>query len=110
MSEKEEDIISTPYYPSWIMFARTSTNNNNYPRVITYINIKLISLHFSLRKDILNHYEINLVSFFNHGIISFVINVYLDNQQNVLKYLKNTEANLNNVLIMTGNFNIKDND
>ena len=26
-----------------------------------------------------------------------------------LKYLKNTEVNLNNILIMTGDFNIRDN-
>jgi len=40
----------------------------------------------------------------------FIINVYLDNQQSTLKYLKNIEVNLNNVLIITGNFNIRDND
>ena len=40
----------------------------------------------------------------------FIINVYSDNQQSALKYLKNTKMNLNNVLIMTENFNIRDND
>ena len=39
----------------------------------------------------------------------FIINIYSDNQQSVLKYLKDTKVNLNNVLIMTGDFNIKDN-
>ena len=39
----------------------------------------------------------------------FIINVYSDNQQSALKYLKNTKINLNNVLIMTGNFNIRHN-
>ena len=38
------------------------------------------------------------------------MNVYLDDHQNTLKYLKNTEVNLNNILIMTGDFNIRDND
>ena len=36
----------------------------------------------------------------------FIINVYSDNQQSTLK---NTEINLNNVLIMTRDFNIRDN-
>jgi len=36
--------------------------------------------------------------------------MYSDEQQNALKYLKNTEVNLNNVLAMTGDFNIRDND
>jgi len=39
----------------------------------------------------------------------FIINVYLDNQQSTLKYLKNTEMNLNNILIMIVDFNIRDN-
>ena len=40
----------------------------------------------------------------------FIINTYLDDHQFILKYLKDTEVNLNNVLIMTGDFNIRDND
>ena len=40
----------------------------------------------------------------------FIINVYSDNQQSILKYLKDIEVNLNNILIMTEDFNIRDND
>ena len=39
-----------------------------------------------------------------------MINIYSDNYQSILKYLKNIEVNLNNVLFITGNFNIRDND
>ena len=67
-------------------------------------------MFFLLRKDIMNYRDINLISFFNNNIICFIINIYSDDQQNVLKYLKDIEVNLNNVLIMTGDFNIKDND
>ena len=38
-----------------------------------------------------------------------MINVYSNSNQSALKYLKNTKANIQNVLIMTGNFNIRDN-
>ena len=65
---------------------------------------------FFTKEEHFNHQDINLISFFNHGIICFILNVYLDNQQNALKYLKNTKINLNNVLIMTEDFNIRDND
>ena len=34
--------------------------------------------------------------------------MYSDSSQLALKYFKNTEVNINNVLIMTGNFNIRD--
>jgi len=37
-----------------------------------------------------------------------MINVYSDNHQSALKYLKNTEANVHNVLVITGDFNIRD--
>ena len=58
----------------------------------------------------MNHKDINLISFFNNGIICFIINIYSDDQHNALKYLKDIEINLDNVLIMTENFNIRDND
>ena len=37
----------------------------------------------------------------------FIINMYTDDQQSALKYLKNIEVNLNNILIMIGDFNIR---
>ena len=58
----------------------------------------------------MNHRDINLISFFNNSIICFIINIYSDKQQTALKYLKDIKVNLNNVFVMTGNFNIKDND
>ena len=37
-----------------------------------------------------------------------MINVYSNSSQLVLKYLKDTEVNISNVIIMTGDFNIRD--
>ena len=37
-----------------------------------------------------------------------MINVYSDITQTALKYLKDTEANIHNILVMAGNFNIRD--
>ena len=39
--------------------------------------------------------------------ILFSLNIYLDDHQNTLKYLKNTEINLNNVLIIIKDFDIR---
>ena len=72
-----EELVEVPNHPNWTMFSRNPSQASDSPRVITYINICISSLHFSL-------------------------------QNNILKYLKDTEVNINNVLIMTGNFNIKD--
>ena len=37
------------------------------------------------------------------------MNVYSDSSHSTLKYLKNTKVNISNLLIMTGDFNIRDN-
>ena len=100
--------MDTCHYPNWITFARNPSNNNNFLRVITYINIRLSSLHFLLCKDIFNHRDISLISFLNNGVCHYILNVYSDSSHSALKYLKDTEANINNVLLMTGNFNIRD--
>jgi len=38
----------------------------------------------------------------------FILNVYSDSSHTALKYLKDTEVNIGNVLIMIGDFNIRD--
>ena len=49
-----------------------------------------------------------LVLFLNNNNILFLINIYSDSLQLALKYLKDTEVDTHNVLIMTGDFNIRD--
>ena len=55
--------------------------------------------------------DFSCISFFNQRSIFFLINinVYSDSSQLALKYLENTKVNINNVLIMTGDFNIRNN-
>ena len=108
-SEEEEALVKVPNHPNWLTFSRNLLSANDSPRVVTYINIKLSSFHFYLCKDIYNHRDISLISFFNNNDIFFLINIYSDSSQSTLKYLKNTEVNISNILVMTGNFNIKDN-
>ena len=64
-------------------------------------------MQFSLRKDIFDHRDTFCFYFFNNGDIFFIINIYSDDYQSALKYLKDTEANICNVLVMTGDFNIR---
>ena len=37
-----------------------------------------------------------------------MLNIYSDSSHTALKYLKNIEVNIGNILIMTGDFNIRD--
>jgi len=63
---------------------------------------------FYLQNDIFNYKDILCIFLFNHSSTFFFINIYLDLSQLALQYLKDTEVNINNVLIMTGDFNIRD--
>ena len=67
-------------------------------------------MHFSLRKNIFDYKDINCFSFFNDGNIFYMINIYSNNHQSALKYLKNTKVKFYNVLVMASDSNIKDRD
>jgi len=110
-SENSEGILllDVPSHPNWLTFARELCSSNDSPRVLVYINIRLASLCFSLQKDIFNHRDILLVSFFNNNYVFWILNIYSDSSHSTLKYLKDTEMNISNLLIMTGDFNIRDN-
>ena len=102
-SKDGEELVGIPNHPNWITFSRASMIENNFPYVVSYINIRISSMQFSLHKDILNHKDISLTSFFNNNNIFSLINIYSDSSQAALKYLKNMEAT------MIGNFNIHNN-
>ena len=108
LNSEGKDFIGTVHHPNWLLFAGIPANRLNSPRVTVYINICLSSLHFSLQSDIINYTDILLMSFINDHIYYFIINIYLDLSYLVLKYLKDTEVNINNILVMIGDFNIRD--
>ena len=103
---KEDDIVSVVNHPNWLTFARNSVNKSECPRVAIYVNIRLFSFCFSLRRDIIDFRDIFLVSFFNNNNIFKLMNVYSDSSHSALKYLKDTEVNIRNLLIITSDFNI----
>jgi len=109
-NEDGNSIVGTPNHPNWTTFTRPSNDNDKHPWVISYINTYLSHMCFSLRKDIFNYRDICCFFFFNNGNTFFTINIYSDNYQSALKYLKDTETNIWNILIMASNFNIRDND
>ena len=101
-------LMSSNHHPNWTTYARIPSNDKDFPRVLVYVNIHLSSLHFLLWKDIFNHRDISLISFFINNICFYILNVYSDSSHTTLKYLKDAEANINNVVLMTGDFNIRD--
>ena len=103
-----DPLIGSVYHPNWILIDRTLSCDKDPPRVISYINIYLSSFRFLLCKDIINHRDINLIFFFNNNVCYYILNIYSDSSHTALKYLKDTEVNIDNVVLMTGDFNIRD--
>ena len=108
LSSEGEDLVETAYHPNWLLFTRNSADRSDSSRVITYINIYLSLLWFSLCSDVINHRDILLILFFNNSICYYIMNVYSDSSHMALKYFKDIEVNIDNILVMTGDFNIRD--
>jgi len=107
-NNKGESLMGVINHFNWLTFARPPTSSSDHTRVAIFINIRLLSFHFSFHKDIINHKDILLVFFFNKGIICWLMNIYSNSSHIAIKYLKDTEFNLRNLLIMTRDFNIYD--
>jgi len=58
--------------------------------------------------DIANHWDISIIAFHNDRIVNFMINIYSDSNQTALHFLSQNVINLDNTIIMTGDFNIRD--
>ena len=108
ISSEREVLVGSPHYSNWLSFTRSSTTQSDYPRVLAYINIRFSSLWFSLCRNIVNYRDILLISFFSNNVCFFIMNIYSDAFHSALKYLKDTKVNINNLIIMTGDFNIRD--
>ena len=97
-------------HPKWTLFIQNDLSQDNFPYVATYINKRLAKLRFSLRLNIANYRDINIVAFHNQQDVNFIINIYSDSNQSVLHALCDNIANLGKTVLMTGNFNIRDSD
>jgi len=67
-------------------------------------------MRFSLRKDLINHRDINVIDFHNRQDVNFIINIYSDSNQIVLQVLQNSTRKIGIMVVMTGDFNIRDSD
>ena len=73
-----------------------------------FIHSRLSRLCFALRRDIVDHRDIQLLSFFNRGRRQFLMNVYSDDLHTAVDFLSREALNIPNLLYMGGDFNIRD--
>jgi len=107
-SSEGKNFVGTVHHPNWLFYAINLMNKATFPRVTVYINICFSALRFTLRSDIINHTDILLISFTSNRSQYFILNIYSDSSHSALKYLKDIEVNIDNILVMTGDFNIRD--
>jgi len=62
-SKEGKELVGVLSHPNWMTFARSSLVEDNHPWIVSYINIRLLLLHFSLYNDIFNHRDILLILF-----------------------------------------------
>jgi len=103
---KGDSLVGVINHSNWLTFAREPDETNNCPRVIMFINIRLSSFCFCFCKDVIDHEDILLTLFFNNNDIFWLMNIYSDSSHSVIKYLKDTKSNIQNLLVITGDFNI----
>ena len=65
-------------------------------------------MRFSLRKDLINHRDINVIDFHNRQDVQCIINVYSDSNQTAIQILRDNIRNISNTIVMIGDFNIRD--
>jgi len=104
-----DPIYGTPNHPDWTLFIRQEPAQENYIRVATYVNKKLMKMRFTLRPNIINHRDINVLAFHSGQHINYIINVYSNDNQNALQVLNCNIIDLNDTVVITGNFNIRNN-
>jgi len=107
---KGNPTFGMPNHPEWTLFTRPDLSQDNYPRVTTYVNKRLSKLRFALHLDIINHQDISILAFHSDCNINFIINIYSNSNQTALHYLQQNIINLEDMIIMTGDFNIRDSD
>jgi len=67
-------------------------------------------MRFALQLDIINHHNINILAFHNDWNIYYMINIYSDSNQTALQVLQQSMTNMDNTIILIGDFNIRDSD
>ena len=60
---ERESLVGIANHPNWLIFSRSLETESDYPRVVIYVNIRLLPLCFSLHKDVINHKNILLIFF-----------------------------------------------
>ena len=108
ISLEGDKVVGAPIHPDWTQVVQVLRDSEDVPRVIAFIYSRLSRLKFSLRRDVVDHHDILLLSFFNRGEYHFLMNVYSDDRHSAVKFMLDQIIDIPNLLYMGGDFNIRD--
>ena len=103
---REDEVVDTPIYLNQTQVVQFLQNSKQIPRVIYFIQFRLSRLCFSLRRDIVDYRDIQLLFFFNREKCQFLMNIYFDSLYTI-DFLSNKALNISNLLYIRGDFNIR---
>ena len=107
-SPSGQEIVSAPIHPEWTQVVQFPQDSEQTPRVMCFIHSRLSRLCFALGRDIVDHRNIQLLSFFNRDRCQFFMNVYSDDLYTAVNFLSREALNIPNLLYMGEDFNIRD--
>ena len=99
-----DKIFGAPKHPDWLTVVRPPTNDKA-PRVLAYVHNRLTWLHPSMRRDLIDHPDILVISLFSEGRTINIMNVYSDDQHTAINILADRAPTLPPFDLMAGDFN-----
>ncbi|KXN86757.1 hypothetical protein AN958_09617 [Leucoagaricus sp. SymC.cos] len=103
-SEEGDDIVGVPKHPDWLYMVRPPTNGQN-PRVMAYVHRCLAALHPSMRRDIIDHCDLFVLSLFTTCGTVNLLNIYSDDAHTAINLLARDIDQLPAFVYMGSDFN-----
>ncbi|CAA7263690.1 unnamed protein product [Cyclocybe aegerita] len=98
-----DEVIGAPKHPDWLQMVRIK--EGEVPRVIAYVSTRLSRYRPAMRRDIIDHRDIVVLSLFSGGEVLNLMNVYSDDQHTAIEHLAARVHSLPPFIYMAGDFN-----
>ncbi|PPQ94194.1 hypothetical protein CVT25_003936, partial [Psilocybe cyanescens] len=100
-----DDVIGAPLHPAWLPMVRNPEPDTR-PRVMAYVSNCLKEFRPSMRRDLIDHRDVLIISLFANGQSYNLMNVYSDETHTAALLLAEEAASLPPFIYMGGDFNI----
>ncbi|CAA7263228.1 unnamed protein product [Cyclocybe aegerita] len=98
-----DEVIGAPKHPDWLQMVRIKEGEVRH--VIAYVSTRLSRYRPAMRRDIVDHRDILVLSLFSGGEVLNLMNIYSDNQHTAIEHLTAHVHSLPPFIYMAGDFN-----